>query len=301
LDPVSDDDDDDIRLAANKACNFIRIAEVHSLDKDGWRYVTCLIDYIDNSVTSFPVLDITSYQGRDLAGDEDERGSFTAHMVVRLPQPGTYDDGSYRCAIEAVSNVTRRNIEFLLCRQLRRLAKLDAWTFSVKAGGKDAAAKMKPYRYHPKLELFADVGRSLFADGGQKQLSHMIFTNRSEKQAIAQATAVSHEDLYATVEYKIVAKQGPQEIAQRAQWVTSIRDYFEKRGYETKMYFKHLKGIESGPVHPSLQGATDLLMCPRSTITTAAAPHKWVGQILPEIRDEMRALLDKDELWERAK
>lgn len=302
FDAENDEDDDALRIQGNFGRNFIRIAKMGETASDDWNYVTLLLDYIDNSVTSFPVVDVVKYEGRDLSGGENERGSFSAHMVVRLPKEGERDEGTYRCAIEAVSNVTRRNIESLLSRQLRRYAKLADWTFSVEIPGADKKGRLKSYKYHPRLELFADVGRSLFGAGEQKQLSHLMFTNRSEKQSIAQATAVTHEDVYASVEYRISAKQGPSDPDAQRNWVQSLKEYFKTRGYETRIYFRHLQGEHvSGAVHPSLEGATDLLMCPRATILTKSEPRKWVGEIQPEIRDTMRDLLNRDELWQRAK
>jgi hypothetical protein len=37
----------------------------------------------------------------------------------------------------------------------------------------------------------------------------MTFTKRSEKQSIGKPTSVAHKDLYADVELKVSAKQGP--------------------------------------------------------------------------------------------
>lgn len=302
FDAENDDDDDKVRIAANHGKNFIRVARLSKFENDSWSYVTLLLDFIDNSVKSFPVVDIVKYEGRDLAGGENERGSFSAHMVIRLPKGGGYDDGSYRCAIESISHVSRRNVEYLLSRQLRRYAKSFEWIFSVVVPGATNKEKVKEYQYYPKLELFADVGRSLFGSKDEKQLSHVVFTNRSEKQAIAQATAVSHEDIYASVEVKISAKQGPENPADKKEWLNSLKDWYQKRGYETKMYFRHLKGDQvSGAVHPALASAADLLMCPRESIFTETEPRKWVSEISTEIRDQMRQLLDRDELWQLAK
>lgn len=302
FDAENDDDDDLARIAGNLGKNFIRISRMSKVENDNWTYVTFLLDFIDNSVKSFPVVDIVKYEGRDLSGGENERGSFSAHMVVRLPKNGNYDDGSYRCAMESISNVTRRNVEYLLSRQLRRYAKMFDWRFSIVISGASKKDKVKEYQYHSRLELFADIGRSLFGSKDQKQLSHIVFTNRSEKQAIAQATAVTHEDIYASVEVKISAKQGPENPQRKLEWVNTLKDFYQKRGYETKMYFRHLKGDKvSGVVHPSLASAADLLMCPRESIFTKSEPRKWVSEISTEIRDQMKELLDRDELWQLAK
>lgn len=51
----------------------------------------------------------------------------------------------------------------------------------------------KEYRYTPRLELFADIGRKIdFALSGGRELAHMTFTKRSEKQSIAKPTSVTH-------------------------------------------------------------------------------------------------------------
>ncbi|MCH4560340.1 hypothetical protein [Mesorhizobium jarvisii] len=301
FDAENDDDDDKVRVASNHNKNFIRAARLERFEEGSWIYVSLLIDYVDHEVKTFPVVDVVKYEGRDLTGSENERGSFSAHMVIRLPKEGLHDDGNYRCAIESVANVNRRNIEHLLSRQLRRNAKGSGWFFTVVVSDSSKKEKTKEYQYYPKLQLLADVGRSLFGKEG-KMLSHVVFTNRSEKQAIAQATAVTHEDLYATVEVKIAAKQGPEEPEQQKRWLQSLKDYYQMRGYETKMYFRHLKGDQvSGAVHPALASAADLLMCPRESIFTASEPRKWVGEISAETRDRMRELLDRDELWQLAK
>ena len=93
-------------------------------------------------------------------GADEERGALSAHVVVRLPIE-QYDDGSYRCAIEAVHSIPRRVIENFLCRQLRRQAAADELEFSVKQFGKKGKIVERNYRYYPRLELFADIGRKI--------------------------------------------------------------------------------------------------------------------------------------------
>ena len=97
-------------------------------------------------------------------------------------------------AIEAVHSIPRRVIEKVLCRQLRRQAAADELEFSVKQFGKKGKIVERNYRYYPQLELFADIGRKIdFALWGGRELAHMTFTKRSEKQ-IGKPTSLEHKD-----------------------------------------------------------------------------------------------------------
>lgn len=289
------------RIAAFKNKNFIRIDKIKRQVTDNWIYLGFLVNYVDQKISSFPVIDIDQYSGRDLSGEANERGTFSAHVVVRLPNgENHYDDGSYRCAVESVSNLSRSNIEKLLSRQLRRVAEREAWTFDVQMQGKKKPIT-KQYKYHSRFELHADVGRSMFGDkNGAKELTHLIFTNRHEKQSFPEKTAIDHEAFYASVELKISAKQGPDDPIEKKNWFERIKSSFELRGYTTKMYFRTVKGDKiSGSVNSSVAGATDLLLCPRETIYTSVGQNKWLDAIQPEVYDKMKVLLDRDELWEK--
>ena len=199
-------------------------------------------------------------------------------------------------------NVSRSNIEKLLSRQLRRVAEREGWTFDVQFAGKKKPVT-RVYKYHPRFELHADVGRSLFGgDSGAKELTHLVFTNRHERRSFPEKTAVAQEDFYASVELKISAKQGPDDPAEKRGWFERMKTHFELRGYTTKMYFRTIKGDKiAGSVNASVAGATDLLLCPRETIYTSVGQNKWLDAIQPEVYDKMRSLLDRDELWETAK
>lgn len=301
FDAVDDLDDDDARIKANIGCNFVRIVDFKKTSTDNGTYINLLVIYADQTVRVFPVVDIVKYEGRELSGAEHERGVTSAHVSIRLPKGDDHDDGTYRCVIEAVPNITRQVLEALLSRPLRRYAKTQDWHFDVSETAKGQKAKNRKYAYHPKLELFADVGRSLAALG-ERTLSHLVFTKRSEKQSVAQATAVIHDDVFADVELRISAKQGPEDKALMAKWADWLKDSYEKKGYTTRMYFRHAGNLNiTGAIHPALEGATDLLMCPREIIETVATPKKWLDKIQPEVCDILKSLLDKDELWERAK
>jgi hypothetical protein len=150
--------------------------------------------------------------------------------------------------------------------------------------GKKGKTIEKEYRYNPRLELMADIGRKLdFALSGGRELAHMLFTKRSEKQTIAKATEVAHKDLYADVELKVSAKQGPEDPKERMAWLAVVRGYYESRGYESRMYYRHIGGgILSGQIHQALAGATDLVMCPKELISLKREPRDWYPRISPE-------------------
>jgi len=108
--------------------------------------------------------------------------------------------------------------------------------------------------------------------------------------------------LYADVELKVSAKQGPDDPKERMQWLATIRSYYESRGYESRMYYRHIGGgILSGPVHHALAGATDLIMCQKELISLNRKPKEWYPKIRNEIKEQMIGLLNTEDLWERTK
>lgn len=119
-----DDFNHQARISENKGKNFIRVTAIDfQSDGAGASYCTLLLHFVDNTVRSFPVVDIAKFSGRELAGEDDERGAFAGYMMVRLPAADEYDDGTYRCVVESVTNITRQSVEYLLSRQLRRQAR----------------------------------------------------------------------------------------------------------------------------------------------------------------------------------
>lgn len=299
-----EDEDDAKRIASGKGYDFIRIKDIAERTHDGSRYVILLIEFVDQSVKSFPVVDIVNFSGRDLNAKEDERGSSSCHVVIRLPAVGAYDDGSYRCAIEYVTSLTRRNIEHLLSRQLRRHARASEMTFMVRTSGKGKKASEKTYKYHPRLDLLADVGRSILSAAGtrEKKLSHLVFTKRSERQDIAGKTAVFHDDVFADVELRISGKQAPVEKPEQKTWLQRLRSHYEQAGFETKVYFRHVGGtVLGGEMHDEVAGAADLMLCAKELIETTTPPRRWVDAIQPDTRDKMIELLERDEIWKRTK
>jgi len=293
---------DKARIRSGKGHDFILLRQMKFEERSPWKFATLLLEFVDESRRSFSVVHTQNLTGREIAGADEERGSRSTHMVVRLPIK-QYDDGSYRCAIEVAHSIPRNAIEHFLCRQLRRQAAQDGLTFGVKLAGKKGKSVEREYRYNPKLELFADIGRKIdFALSGGRELAHMTFTKRSEKQSIGKPTTVAHQDLYADVELKVSAKQGPEGPAERIAWLSAVRSAYEMRGYETRMYYRHLNGgILSGQVHHALAGATDLVMCQKELISLKREPKEWYPKIDNEINEQMITLLSTDDLWERTK
>jgi hypothetical protein len=158
-----------------------------------------LFEFIDDSQKSFPFVDLETFAGREISGKALERGASCAHVVIRLPSDGDFDDGNSRCAFEMVSPTTRMAVERFLNRQIRRDGE---WEFSVTSVDKKSKRPMtKDYRYHGKFDLVADLSRKLAhgaADG--KSLSQIVFTKRSERQSVGQQTEVRHEEVIADIE-----------------------------------------------------------------------------------------------------
>jgi acetylornithine deacetylase/succinyl-diaminopimelate desuccinylase-like protein len=240
------------------------------------------------------------YVGREIAGDEMERGATSAHVIVRLPRPDQdFDDGVYRCAFELVHPITRISVQRFLNRQIRREGH---WLFDVVSSNKGKKPKVTEYKYHPKLDLVADVGRKIGhfgADG--RALTHIVFTKRSERQSIAQKTSVIHEDVYADVELRVSARQAPDDPDEKRTWVEKLKDIYQKRGYETKLYYRHAGGgTLAGNVHRDIASAADLVMCPKEIISLSKPPKQWSARTNSEVVQLLKAILKKDALWESA-
>jgi hypothetical protein len=293
---------DEQRITRGAGHDFIWLREIRIVTRGNWRYATLLFEFVDQSKESFSVVDTKKLSGRQISGQEDERGSLSAHVVIRLPIK-QYDDGTYRCAIEAAHSITRSQIERFLSRQVGRWSTRDRLTFEVNQVDKRGRAIVKEYRYNPKLELFADFGRSVsLAAGGGRELAHMTFTKRSERQSIGKGTHAIHKDVIADVEVKVSARQGPPAPQERFQWLKAVRASFEDSGYETRLYYRHLNGgIISGAVHQALAGAADLMMCQKEVLALSHPPKDWYPEIDDAIADQMATFLDKDELWERGR
>lgn len=295
-------DDARIKRGRGDHLDFIWLRDVAFFEQDDWQYGVLLFEYIDQSKRSFSVVDTVKLTGREISGNTSERGSRSAHVVVRLPIK-QYDDGSYRCVIEVNHSVTRSNIESFLCRQLRRQASLDELTFTGKRADRQGRVKENTYRYTPRLELHADIGRKIdFGISGGRELAYMTFTKRQERRSIGKKTELHHEDVIADVQLRVSAKQGPEDPKERATWLAQVRAYFESNGYDSHMTYRNLGGsILSGAVHHALAGATDLVMCQKELISLSATPKDWYTGIDEAVVEQMISFTDADQLWERSK
>jgi hypothetical protein len=158
-----DSSDEAERLKLGAGCDFIRLSDMVIDDTREFRYVTLLLKYADMAVKGFAVEDVQQFTGREIEGNEYERGVVAAHLSFRLPlTESQLDVGKYRCVVESVPTLTRGNIEHFLCRQIRRHTDAEEWTFSViEQKRRRSKPTTKEIHYTPRLELHADVGRKL--------------------------------------------------------------------------------------------------------------------------------------------
>jgi hypothetical protein len=106
--------------------------------------------------------------------------------------------------------------------------------------------------------------------------------------------------IYADVELKISAKQGPTDPENQPGWVEALRQAYKERGFESRLYYRHIHGgTLSGEVHQTLDGAADIMMCHREILTLDKKPKRWTSTISSEIANGMIAQVDNDALWER--
>ena len=176
----------------------------------------------------------------------------------------------------------------LLARQLNSHCKETEWKFPIFVQeGKRTVEKL--YSYHAKLELVADVGRSLSAMG-KRSLSSLVFIKRSEKQEIGGPTTVETKEIFGDVEIKVAASQGPTDPVEQRGWVEWLVENYRSRGFETRMYFKSVNGgLVVGDVHGAVAGAIDLVLCPKETILLPEAPRKWYPEVQAPIAAQLRA------------
>jgi hypothetical protein len=296
---ADDDEDDDARIAKGAGHDCFRLSHART-EKDGKaRFVSMLFEFIDDSQISFPLVDLRTFAGREISGKELERGASSAHVVVRLPDEGDFDDGNYRCAFEMVQPITRKAVERFLNRQIRRGGE---WGFSVSATDKKSKrAVTKDYRYHGKFDLVGDLGRNLTHGAGQSILSQVVFTKRSERMAVGQPTAVHHEEVLADVELRISGKQAPADPEERVGWIGRLRKKWEDQGFKTKVYYRSAGGaLLGGNLHRDIENATDLMMCPKEFVTLSKPPKRWTDRFNSEMIGKLKEILRKEELWQRA-
>jgi hypothetical protein len=291
------DETDDERKVRCAGLNFIWLRDAKIHQRDGFRYVELLLEYIDQQKTSFSVVDTANLNGRDISGHENERGCVSAHVAVRMPAVAV-DSGNYRCVIEVANSINRAMIEQFLCRQLRRWGQQEELAVDVSVPDPKRGNVYKPYRFNPKLELHADVGRNIsFATGADSEISYLTFTKRSEKLAVGGKTHIMQDEVLAQVRLKVPAKQGPKDPKERFEWMNNLRSYYQERGYKTKLSFRHLNGaMITGTLPDALAGASDLMICSKDVIELKAA-RDWYSAINRDVANQMGALLDKDSLW----
>ncbi|MDP4022433.1 hypothetical protein Q8W71_07350 [Methylobacterium sp. NEAU 140] len=299
---ATDHEDEKIRKENGFRHDFVRLKHFNITQGEFCKYAVMLFEHADQTQKTFPVIHRRNLAGRELSGDEEEVGASTAHVVVRLPNDGDYDDGSYRCAIEHVhSGVSRKLISTLMRRQLRRHARNEIWTFEKFIKNKKGKPEIKKYRYSPKLDLLADVARAL-ADGtaSAKVLTSMTFTKRSERRATGRETSVKHAEYEADVAIKVAMTQAPKDSTERRTWVQRIRDEFDQLGYTSQLYYRSAGGSEMrGKVHQDVEGAADLLLCPKEIISLSSPARRWRDDMCDEMVAALRELVDRDELWTR--
>lgn len=299
----TDNEDEKIRSTNGSGHDFVRLKSFRIITGSEHDYAILLCEHADHDVRSLSVIDTKKLTGRELSGEQDEVGASTTHVVVRLPKSGSRDDGSYRCAIEYIhGGISRNHIGVLLRRQLRRQARSENWEFESFSKNKKGNPVRKTYKYYPKLDLLADVGRSLDAAVGTgRELSHLIFTKRSEKHATGQATTVKHEEFRADVEMRVNVSQGPADPAERRNWAQRILDDFKDRGYQSEIFYRSTGNATiGGKLHEEVEGVTDLLLCPKEVISLSVPPRRWRHDIDNEVVGKLRELVDRDELWRRA-
>ncbi|MGD0635154.1 MAG: hypothetical protein ABSA13_12900 [Beijerinckiaceae bacterium] len=297
---ADDNKDDAIRLAKGAGKSYIKLTDIQIREDAVCRYIICLIEYVNADERSMPVVDMKTFSGRELTGTDDERGAYTCHFIVKTPLDGAYDDANYRCALE-VNYISRRSIEHLLCRQLRRVAIDEEWAFPVwKTTKKGQVQESK--KYHAKLELASDVGRSFdMATGHGAELSQIVFTKRHEKQNTGTQTDMIQTEFFANVSVRVSAKQGPTDPQEKVSWFRDLRQWYVQKGYEARTYFRHAKGgLVSGEMTDAIASATDLVMCPKEYIVLSTEPKRWCKTIDNEIVSKMQSLLNNDGLWEHA-
>jgi hypothetical protein len=131
------DESDDDRIKRSAGHDFVWLRKITMVDRGAHRYVTMLLEFVDQSKKSFSVVDTSSLKGRDITGAKNERGGVSCHVVARLPIR-QHDDGTYRCAIEIGHHINRGMIEAFICRQLRRWAHANELTYEVRNPDKKA-------------------------------------------------------------------------------------------------------------------------------------------------------------------
>lgn len=294
-------DDEITDDARSPTGSFIRIRQVVKEPSEDDLIYTFLIEFVNDSLKSFSVVDIETFDGREITARPRERGSFSTHVLMRLPKTGEKDLAEYRCAIEYSPNVRRLDIQTLFARQLRRIAKVSGWDFiEERTGKRGQALKPSAFKYHPKFEFAVDVGRSMKALSAGRSLSQILLTKKSERQSIGLPTEIKHVDVIADVQMRISGKEAPADPLERSTWLDRLLAAAHADGFRSRLYYKGTGGKPViGSLEHELASAIDLAMCPRETISLAVEPPPWRASLDAETKSKMILLLRDDKLWAR--
>jgi hypothetical protein len=282
--------------------DLVQLCDLRIEQHDDKSFAVLLVQYVNADQRTFPVVNRKTLKGRELEGEADERGARAAHILVALPANGVLDDGRYRCVLEHVDGIRRRDVELLFRRQLRAYAKENEFQFTVKIPGK-RKERTKAYKYYPRFTLSADVGRAVKGGGLLlENLTQLVFTKRAEKQMTGGETSVIHHDVMGDVEVRIPASQAPDDANEKLAWLQDVQTRFRERGYSARLYYRHGKaGQLSGTLDKAVEGAMDLLMCPKQIVEVTTEPKPWRSHTDTETVERMIELLQNDELWEKLK
>lgn len=286
------------------ASDILFVRDMKFLERRSATFVAILLDHLDKEAKAFPVVSRATLAGRSLTGSADEVGSSQRHVIIRLPSTGTFDDGVYRCVIEPVPPVSRKLIETFLYRQLKKHYGEKGIEFEVqRIGRRGRPVKSLRYKYHPKLELRADVARSLggYDLVGGPEPTRFEFTKRKEERLTGTAVHVIERDFVSDIQVKVSAKEAPTDPEERRRFFGELRRMYEEAGYTTKVYFRHLRSNNlRGAIKEDQERAADLILCPRQSIFVKRRPE-WRKTVNEEIADQAVALLEEDAVWERIK
>lgn len=299
-DADSDDLDDAGRIDLGKKnkLDFVRLKFAGLMTHESRRYAVLLIHHVDQKNRSFPVVNLDTYEGREITAAENERGVSSAHVVVSLPVDNEVDDASYRCVVEFTPGITRRSVEFLINRQIRRAA---SWEFSVEqVGRRGTPVKPKIYKYKPKIRLASDIYQNLLTGDKIGLFSSAVFTKRSTKENTAKEIDLLQEDIVADIQLRISGNQAPTDPTKRKSWLKELVNFYDGLGYKSKLYYRHLNGSKYRGTHSTeADGAADRLLCNTASYELTTERPKWDNTVHQPAVDELVKILRRDELWQR--
>ncbi len=278
----------------------MRLSDFQLINRESRQYAALLIEHGDNATRALHLINSETFEGREISGDEHEYGATSAHVLVKLPTPGEYEEAIYRTAIEAVAPITRRQLAWFLSAQVRRYARAQDFSFSVEDPEPGARGKTKKYLYHPKIELVSDIGRQINLAVGGQAVSSIVFAKRGSLKEVSGETTIEYRKSRRTPSF--VSTRTKPSGPRRAENMASKPDKgLEKQGVQIRLYFKGLGGKEMvGTVHRDLEGAADLLLCHKERIVFPDHPPKWRPRLCEDTVRQLIELVDRDELWQQS-